>query len=154
VTNAPTGPVAYATAAMTTVPRQLAIGLCSIALAAGLGACGEMASTSNFKGESHNVAQTVSNFQSDTTAGEERKLCENDLAPTLTTRLKSAGGCQAVLKTQLHEIDTLNMTIESIAVTGATAHARVKTTYSGKSRVATLTLVKEGSRWKISGVQS
>jgi Putative lumazine-binding len=133
--------------------RQLTIGLCSIALAAGLGACGETASTSNFKGESHNVAQTVSDFQSDATAGDQRKLCENDLASALTTRLKSGGGCQAVLKTQIHQIDALNMTIESIAVTGATARARVKTTYSGKSRISTLTLAREGSRWKISGVQ-
>jgi Putative lumazine-binding len=135
------------------VARQLTIGLCSVALAAGLGACGETASTSNFKGESHNVAQTVSDFQSDASTGDQRKLCENDLASALATRLESAGGCQAVLKSQLRQIDALNMTIESIAVTGATAHARVKSTYSGKNRITTLTLVREGSRWKISGVQ-
>jgi hypothetical protein len=46
------------------------------------------------------------------------------------------------------------MTIESIAVNGAGATARVKSTYSGKSRITTLTLVKEGSRCKISGVKS
>ena len=71
----------------------------------------------------------------------------------LTARLRSAGGCEAVLKNQLHEIDALNMTIESINVSGTNtrALARVKSTYSGKSRITTLTLVKEGSRWKISG---
>jgi hypothetical protein len=122
--------------------------------AVGLEACGEMASTSNFKGESHNVAQTVSNLQSDATAGDQKKLCENDLAAALTARLRNAGGCQAVLKKQLHEIDSLNMTIESIAIGGTGATARVKSTYSGKGRITTLTLVKEGSRWKISGVQS
>jgi hypothetical protein len=117
-------------------------------------ACGETASTGNFKGESHNVAQTVSDFQADATAGDRKKLCENDLAATLTTRLRGAGGCQAVLKDQLHEIDALNMTIESIALKGATATAHVKSTYSGKNRITTLTLVKEGSRWKISGARS
>jgi hypothetical protein len=135
-------------------PRQLTAGLCTIAFAVGLGACGETASTSNFKGESHNVAQTVSNFQNDATAGNQKKLCESDLAATLTARLHGAGGCQTVLKEQLHEIDALNMTIESVTVTGAGATARVKSTYSGKSRITTLTLVKEGSHWKISGVQS
>lgn len=119
----------------------------------GLEACGETASTSNFKGESHNVAQTVSNLQSAITASDQKKLCENDLAAALIARLHSAGGCQAVLKKQLHEIDSLNLAIESIAVGGAGASARVKSTYSGKSRITTLTLVKEGSRWKISGVQ-
>jgi hypothetical protein len=121
--------------------------------AAGLEACGETASTSNFKGESHSVAQTVSDFQTDATAGDQKKLCGNDLATTLTARLHGAGGCQSVLKNQLHEIDALNMTIESIAVSGAGATARVKSTYSGKRRITTLTLFKEGSRWKISGVQ-
>jgi ABC-type oligopeptide transport system substrate-binding subunit len=135
-------------------PRQLTTALCALALAGGLAACGETASTSNFKGESHNVAQTVSDFQSDSTAGNQKKLCQNDLASALTTRLQSTGGCQAVLKEQLHEIDALNMTIESIAVNGTSATARVKSTYSGKSRITTLTLVKEGSRWKISGVKS
>lgn len=119
----------------------------------GLTACGETASTGNFKGESHNVAQTVANFQSDATASDQKKLCENDLTAALTARLHSAGGCQTVLKNQLHEIDALNMTIESIAVNGSAASARVKSTYAGKSRITTITLVKEGSRWKISGVQ-
>ena len=133
-------------------PRQLTVGLCALVCAGGLTACGETASTSNFKGESHNVAQTVSNFQSDATAGNEKKLCQNDLASTLTAHLQGGGGCQAVLKEQLHEIDALNMTIESIAVSGTGAVAHVKSTYSGKNRITTLTLVKEGSHWKISGV--
>ncbi len=139
---------------MSNPPRQLAVSLCAIALAAGLAACGETASTSGFKGESHNVATTVSDFQKDATAGDQKKLCENDLAAALTARLRSGGGCQAVLKSQLHEVDALNMTIESIDVSGAStrALARVKSTYSGKSRVSTLTLLKEGPRWKISGV--
>lgn len=132
-------------------PRQLASGLCAIALSVGFAACGETASTSSFKGESHNVATTVSDFQKDATGGDQKKLCVNDLAATLTARLRSGGGCQAVLKNQLHEIDALNMTIESIAVKGVGATAHVKSTYSGKSRITTLTLVKEGSRWKIAG---
>jgi hypothetical protein len=140
---------------MTVPSRQLAAGLCAIVLAAYLTACGETASTSNFKGESHNVATTVADFQKDATAGDQKKLCENDLATTLTARLRSGGGCQAVLSKQLHEIDALNLTIESINVSGTSqrALARVKSTYSGKSRITTLTLVKEGPRWKISGVQ-
>jgi hypothetical protein len=132
--------------------RALTGGLCALALPVVLTACGETASTSNFKGESHNVAQTVSNFQSDASSGNQKKLCQEDLASTLTARLQNSGGCQAVLKEQLHEIDALNMTIESIAVSGTGAIAHVKSTYSGKSRITTLTLVKEGSRWKISGV--
>jgi hypothetical protein len=135
-------------------PRTLTCAFCALALTIGLGACGETASTGNFKGESHNVAQTVSNFQTDATSADEKKLCENDLAATLTTRLRGAGGCQAVLKNQLREIDALNLTIESIVVKGNSALAHVKSTYGGKSRITTLTVVKEGSHWKISGMGS
>jgi hypothetical protein len=120
----------------------------------GITACGEATSTSKFTGESHNVAQTLSDFQSHVTAREQKKVCQSDLAATITTRFQNAGGCQAALKNQLLQLDALNLTIESIAVNGATASARVKSTYSGKSRITTLTLVKEGSRWKISGVGS
>ncbi|HEX4837264.1 MAG TPA: nuclear transport factor 2 family protein [Solirubrobacteraceae bacterium] len=134
--------------------RPFTAGLFALALAVGTTACGETASTSKFTGESHNVAQTVSDFQSDATAGNGKKLCQNDLAGTLTAHLQGAGGCQAVLKNQLHEVDALNMTIESITVSGGAAVAHVKSTWSGKNRITTLTLAKEGSRWKISGAQS
>jgi hypothetical protein len=123
--------------------------MCALALAA----CGETVSTGSFKGESRNVAQAIADFQKDATASDEKKLCANDLASTLTKRLSSSGGCQAVLKEQLAQVDAFNLTVESIALTGTRAQARVKSTWSGKSRLATLALVREGSRWKISGAQ-
>jgi hypothetical protein len=116
-----------------------------------LAGCGEAVSTSAFKGQSRNVAQTLSDFQKDATAGEEAKLCQRDLAAKIVTSLKRGGGCEAALKDQLREVDALNLTVESVAVDGASAQARVKSTWSGKDRLSTLSLVKEGARWKISG---
>jgi hypothetical protein len=130
-----------------------AAGLSAVTCALALAACGETVSTGNFKGESRNVTQTVSDFQKDATASDQKKLCENDLARTLTTRLRAGGGCQAVLKEQLGQIDALNLSVESIAVKGTSAQARVKSTWSGKNRISTLLLVREGTRWKISGAQ-
>ena len=75
----------------------------------------------------------MANFQSDASANNQKKLCENDLAAPLTNQLRSAGGCQAVIKEQLKDIDSLGLTIESVAVTGSSALARVKSTYSGKN---------------------
>ena len=132
--------------------KRAASGLSALALIAGLAACGETASTSGFSGESQKVAQTVSNFQSDASANNQKKLCEDDLAATLTNQLRRAGGCQAAIKEQLKDIDSFGLTIESVAVTGSSALARVKSTYSGKNAIATLKLVKEGSHWKISGI--
>lgn len=134
--------------------RRLIAVLCAIAFAIGVGACGETASTSKFKGESHNVAQTISNFQTDASAADEKKLCEDDLAVTLTARLRGSGGCQAAVKAQLREIDALSLTIEAINLSGKSAVAHVKSTYSGKNRITALTLVKEGTHWKISGLGS
>jgi hypothetical protein len=133
-------------------PRQIVAGLSTVAFALGIAACGETASTGNFKGESHNVAQTVSNLQADATASDEKKLCDNDLAATLTAHFKGdTGGCQAVVKNALRGIDSLTLTIERVDLKGATAQATVKSTWSGKSRLTELTLVKEGNHWKISG---
>ncbi|HEY3970764.1 MAG TPA: hypothetical protein VGL79_05140 [Solirubrobacteraceae bacterium] len=132
--------------------RPLLAGICTLVFALGVSACAETASTGKFSGESHNVAQTVSNFQTDATAEDEKKLCDNDLAAPLTVKLGRVGGCQTVLKAQLHEIDALGLTIESIVVNGTHALAHVKSTYSGKSRISTFALVKEGAHWRISGL--
>ncbi|HEV7938013.1 MAG TPA: hypothetical protein VGP18_08320 [Solirubrobacteraceae bacterium] len=137
---------------MLTSIRPLLAGICALVFAVGVSACAETASTSKFSGESSKVAQTVSNFQTDATAEDEKKLCEDDLATTLTAKLARVGGCQPVLKAQLHEIDALGLTIESISVNGTHALAHVKSTYSGKSRISTFALVKEGTHWKISGL--
>ncbi|MGN6372413.1 MAG: nuclear transport factor 2 family protein [Solirubrobacteraceae bacterium] len=131
-------------------PKWIALPL-ALACASTLAACGETVSTSGFKGESRQVAETVSDFQKNATASDEQKLCANDLARTLTKRLSAVGGCQAAIKQQLGQVDALNLTVESIAVSGATATARVKSTWAGKNRTSTLSLVKEGKRWKISG---
>jgi hypothetical protein len=122
-----------------------------VALAAG--ACGSTASTAGFKGEQHAVAQTISNLQSHATALEQKKVCSQDLASTVVARLNAApGGCNKALERQLKEIDTFEVKVESVQVSGDTATARVKSVHHGKQVADTLTLVKQGGQWKISGV--
>ncbi len=127
--------------------------LCMPLLAVGLGACASTTSTSSFKGEQHAVAQAVSNLQSHATALEAKKICGEDLAATNVARLNAAtGGCKQAIETQLKEIDSFETTVESIKISGDRATAQVKSIDSGKNAIATLTLVKEGGKWKISGV--
>lgn len=122
-------------------------------LAVGLGACASTTSTSSFKGEQHAVAQAVSNLQSHATALEAKKICGEDLAATNVARLNAAtGGCKQAIETQLKEIDSFETTVESIKISGDRATAQVKSIDSGKNAIATLTLVKEGGKWRISGV--
>jgi hypothetical protein len=129
--------------------------LLALTSSVGLAACGSTVAANNFKGEAHNVAQTIANLQNDATTRDQKKVCQNDLASTVVARLNQSGGnCQQALKDQLKEIDNFDLTLEpnSIVVKGATATARIKSTYSGKTHLGTLQLVKEGKSWKVSGV--
>jgi hypothetical protein len=131
-------------------PRPAA-GLLCAALALGLAACGNTVSTTAFKGEEHEVAQTIANLQADATAGEQKKVCANDLAAAVVQRLGGTAGCEAAIKRQLAEIDNLELSVSSIKLDPAakSATATVKSTYAGKKRPGTLSLVKEGGKWKV-----
>ncbi len=119
----------------------------------GMTACASTVSTSGFKGEEKAVAQRISNFQSDATALNEQKVCQNDLASVVLVRLRAAGGkCEAALKKQLGEVDVFELKVESVKVTGRTASARVKSTWSGKSAISTMQLIKQGGTWKIAAL--
>jgi hypothetical protein len=131
--------------------------LCAVAVAVGVTACGTTVSTGSFKGEQREVAQAISNLQSDVKAGDQQKVCTNDLAAAVVARLNAApGGCKQVLKGQLTEIDNTDATVESVQITNSagkrTAMAKVKSVYNGKKRVRTVLLVDEGSKWKILSV--
>jgi hypothetical protein len=127
---------------------------CAPALAFGLSACAATVSTSGLKGEAKAAAETVKDLQSNVTAGDNKKICEDDLSASVVKRLASSGGCQEAIKKQLAEIDSVEVTVESVQVSGAIATARVKSIYSGKKAISTISLVKEGSasksKWKIS----
>jgi hypothetical protein len=118
-------------------------------LAVGLGACGSTVSTSAFKGEAKAVAQRMSDLQSDVTSSNAQKLCANDLSSAARARLNRVGGCVPALKRQLGAISDFELTVEKVAVNGATATARVKSSWSGRLTSTTLALVREGGGWRI-----
>jgi hypothetical protein len=147
-----TGATTSATISLAAVRRLLALiclALCSLAVAA----CGTTTSTANFKGTEHEVAQTVADLQSDVTASDQKKICTNDLSAAAVARLGGEKGCEAAIKTQLAEIDSTELTVESVKVNGNTATATVKSVYGGKKRIHTLTLTREGGRWKLASLQ-
>lgn len=140
---------------MRPLPTHALALLCAPALAFGLSACAQTVSTSGLKGEAKAVGETIKNLQSDATAGEQKKICQNDLASAVVRRLDvTPGGCQGAIKKQLAEIDSVELGVESVQLGGSaaapTATARVKSVYSGKKKGSTVSLVKEGDKWKIS----
>ena len=123
-------------------------------LAAGLAACGSTVSTGSYKGASAAVAQRIADFQTDITSGEDKKLCDQDLAGAVQTRLQAAGGsCMQALKNQLGAIDDYELAVVSIAVHGTSATAVLKSTWSGKRRKSTMRLVEEAGSWKVDALQ-
>jgi hypothetical protein len=130
--------------------------LCLPLSALALAACGTTVSTAGFKGQQHEVAQTISNFQADATAAEQNKICANDLAAALVTRLGGAKRCEAAIKSQLAEVDSLEASVLSVQIgaSGTTATAQVKSIHEGKHRASSVALVHEGGKWKISGASS
>jgi hypothetical protein len=133
------------------VRRRLPL-ICVPLCALSLSACARAVSTSGFKGEQHEVAQSIANLQSDATTGEEKKICSEQLAAAVVERLGGLKGCEKAIKNQLEEIDSLELTVESVHTTaaGKSATAKVKSVYEGKKQTHTVTLVKEGKDWKVS----
>jgi copper chaperone CopZ len=95
----------------------------------------------------------VANLQSHATALEAKKVCGEDLASANVARLSTAtGGCKKAVESQLKQIDNFETTVQSVKISGDRATAQVKSIHSGKNAIQTLTFVKEGGKWKISGV--
>jgi hypothetical protein len=132
--------------------RRALLLLCAPLLALGASACASTSTLSSFKGEEHAVAEVVSNLQSYGTAGEAQRICTDLLSSTVVASLRSSpGGCKQALKNQLSQVDTPEVTVEKVQLHGATgANAEVKSTYAGKAKLTTVTLVKEDGAWKIS----
>jgi hypothetical protein len=140
---------------MSAMSKRVLVVPCIALIALGLSACAKTVSTSGLSGEAKTAAETIKALQSDVTAGDQKKVCQNDLAQTLVTKLNAAsGGCQQALKDQLAEIDSLELNIDTVQVTSAghTANAAVTSVYSGKKRKSTISLVKESGKWKISAL--
>src|ERR1035438_742203 len=135
------------------MPRLL-VYLCAPLCAVTLAACASTVSTSSFKAPQQAVAQTVANLQTDATAGEQKKICANDLASATVARLGGTKGCEAAIKSQLTEVDSLEVSVQSVklAANAASATAQVRSIRQGKSAPSTMSLVKEGGKWKISGL--
>jgi len=132
--------------------RLLPASACLLALA--LAGCASSTSTAGFSGERHAAAQTVANLQSHATNAEDDKICGEDLAAAVVSRLGGAKRCETTIKSQLAEVDVPEVTVEAIVLgkDGSSATARVKSTYEGKKRISPVHLVKEAGKWKISAL--
>jgi hypothetical protein len=123
------------------------------------GACGSSTSsdTSKFSGASKDVAQAVYDLRDAVSKRDENKICDTLITPQLRTQLaalavssKRGTSCADELKNSLQDIDSTDLTVQTVNVTGTTATATIKTKVThGASPVDTLHLVDDHG-WRLS----
>ena len=90
--------------------------------------------------------QTISDFQTDADGGRPKKICRKTWRPQSRQSCRRPGAtAKAALKSQLAEIDILELTVESVELSGNKASAAIKSTWSGKSRRSTIELTKKAA---------
>ncbi len=99
------------------------------------------------------IGTVISNFASDASSGNERKICNSVISTALKQALNRHGGCDSDVTDQIETINNFGLTITKYSVTGDSAIALVKSPYSGKTRVMTVHLVKQAKGgWRLSGI--
>ncbi|MEA2297481.1 MAG: hypothetical protein QOF77_417 [Solirubrobacteraceae bacterium] len=124
-------------------------------IAGGLAGCGATSnSAGSFKGDQAKVAAVVDMLSSASSSHDTTKICSKIFAPAVSANLKAKGGsCTSVVGKQLDTVDTFNLTVQSVTVTGTTAQARIKSTSNGKDKTDTLSFTRlpDGS-WRIASL--
>jgi hypothetical protein len=108
-------------------------------------------SSGKFQGEQRLVANTIEDFESAASKGDQDQICRELLAkPLIATYAKRGGTCEKAVDDALKDSDSFGLTVESVNVTGTDATARVKADRGKKDVIRTIDLVKEGPGWRIS----
>jgi hypothetical protein len=112
-------------------------------------------STGEFRGDQRLVANTVEDFESAASEGDQGKICRDLLARALVAQYAERGGsCERAVDGALKDTDSFEMTVERVTITGTQASVRVKSDRGKKDLQQSLTLVRQGQGWRISAFGS
>jgi hypothetical protein len=110
--------------------------------------------TSTFKGDQRLVANTVEDFESAASKGDQDKICRDLLAKTLVQTYAQRGGtCEKAVDAALKDTDSFDLTVEKVTINGSDATANVKADRGKKDLNQAITLVKQGAGWRITAFQ-
>jgi outer membrane lipoprotein SlyB len=108
-------------------------------------------SSSNFKGEQRLVANTVEDFESAASKGDQGKICRDLLAKELVAQYAQHGGsCDVAVDDALKNSDSFGLDVQKVTITGSEAAVTVKADRGKKDIDQGMTLVKQGPGWRIS----
>lgn len=128
------------------------------AFAAGCGAeAGSDVSSKRFpEADRQLVSAAVRDFSDSAGNRDYEQICSDYLAAPLVKQLDDAKGtdrCPDQLELSLRDVDETELAVRDVRISGANAVAIVQPTGTGNVEPqARFTLVKEGSRWKLSGI--
>jgi hypothetical protein len=130
--------------------------LAAAAVALALAGCAAQSSSNDssgkFRGDQRLVANTVEDFESAASKGDQGKICRDLLAQQLVARYAQRGGtCEKAVDRALKDTDSFGLTVENVNITGTQAAVRVKADRGKKDILQSMTLVKQGQGWRISG---
>ncbi|MDX6639909.1 MAG: hypothetical protein QOF12_920 [Solirubrobacteraceae bacterium] len=142
--------------------RLRAAALPPIVLAVALmapGACGQSGSsdTSKFSGPSKNVAQRVYDLRDAVAKRDQTKICDTYFTAALRTKLaalaktdRRGSTCPDQLKDSLQDVDSTDLTVQKVTITGSDATVTYKTNVtSGPDPIDTLHLTNQQG-WRVS----
>ena len=110
--------------------------------------------TSKFTGDQRLVANTVEDYESASSKGDQDKICRDLLATALVRQYAQRGGtCEKAVDGALKDADSFNLTVEKVAINGQDATATVKADRGKKDITQAIVLVKQGAGWRISEFQ-
>jgi outer membrane lipoprotein SlyB len=110
--------------------------------------------TSKFRGDQRLVANTVEDFESAASKGDQDKICRDLLAKALVDQYAQRGGtCEKVVDGALKDTDSFDLTVEKVTIDGQQATASVKADRGKKDVMQSVTLVKQGAGWRISAFE-
>ncbi len=139
--------------------RPLAVALLAgAAIATGCGAQegADVSSASFAEPERRAVSTAVEDFADAARSRDYEQICADQLAAPVVKRLDDARGtegCPDQLELSLRDVDETALAVRDVRVDGTNAVAVVQPTDTGDvERQSRFTLVKEGSRWKLSGI--
>jgi hypothetical protein len=108
-------------------------------------------SSGKFRGEQRLAANTVEDFESAASKGDQDKICRDLLARALVAQYAQRGGtCEKVVDGALKDTDSFGLTVEQVSIAGTRAAVRVKADRGKKDILQSMTLVKQGQAWRIS----
>jgi hypothetical protein len=124
-------------------------------VAVAVGGCASQTTTDDssdkFRGDQRLVANTIEDFESAASKGDQDQICREMLAkPLIATYAKRGGTCESAVDGALKDTDSFGLTVESVRITGTDATARVKADRGKNDVLRTINLVKEGPGWRIS----